>query len=306
MAHPSSKNGLALAIMALSMFLLSVGDVTVRYIGTTVPVGQLIAIRGVMLITILLLMMRVMRDPLHLAHITNRWAMIRGCSELVSTYCFFISIQLIPIAVSTTIVFIFPVLLTLVSIPLFGEKVGGFRLVAVAMGFLGVMIIAAPSSEAFNLAMIYPLITAVGLVVRDLATRQINHDISSVSIILTTAIVTSIGGFLSIPLGWASGWGGWVAIPLTLYSVFMIAAMLVACSFIAYVMAIRLGELSVIAPTQYMVILWATIWGAIFWHEIPEPRAWLGGGLIIAAGLIILWREHVKQIDRTPSALPLE
>ena len=192
MAHPSTKNGLALVIMALSMFLLSVGDVTVRYIGATVPAGQLIAIRGVILIMILMLMMRVMRDPFHLAYITNRWALIRGCSELISTYCFFISIQLIPIAVSTTIVFIFPVLLTLASIPLFGEKVGGFRLGAVAMGFLGVIIIAAPSGEAFNLAMIYPLVTAVGLVVRDLATRQINDDISSVSIILTTAIVTSI------------------------------------------------------------------------------------------------------------------
>ncbi len=302
MAHPSTKNGLALVIMALSMFLLSVGDVTVRYIGATVPAGQLIAIRGVILIMILMLMMRVMRDPFHLAYITNRWALIRGCSELISTYCFFISIQLIPIAVSTTIVFIFPVLLTLASIPLFGEKVGGFRLGAVAMGFLGVIIIAAPSGEAFNLAMIYPLVTAVGLVVRDLATRQINDDISSVSIILTTAIVTSIGGFLSAP--WS--WGGWVAIPLTFYPVFMIAAMLVAFSFIAYVMAIRLGELSVIAPTQYMVILWATIWGAIFWHEIPEPRAWLGGGLIVGAGLIILWREHVKHIVRPPSALPLE
>ena len=61
MAHPSTKNGLALVIMALSMFLLSVGDVTVRYIGATVPAGQLIAIRGVILIMILMLMMRVMR-----------------------------------------------------------------------------------------------------------------------------------------------------------------------------------------------------------------------------------------------------
>lgn len=299
MTDPATKNGLALMIMALSMFLLSVGDVTVRYIGKSVPAGQIIAIRGVILIAMLLPLMGIMRDPIKLRYVTNPWALIRGMAEMVSTYCFFISIQLIPIATSTTIVFIFPVLLTLISIPLFGEKVGAFRLGAVALGFLGVVVIAAPSGEAFDMAMIYPLITAIGLVVRDLVTRRIDDDISSVSIILTTAMVTSFGGFLSIP------WG-WVQITSDLYPVFVIAAALVACSFIAYVMAIRLGELSVIAPTQYMVILWATIWGAIFWDEIPEARAWLGGGMIITAGLVILWREHVKQISREPSALPLE
>lgn len=299
MTNPATKNGLALMIMALSMFLLSVGDVTVRYIGISVPAGQIIAIRGVILIAMLLPLMGIMRDPIKWRYVTNPWALIRGMAEMVSTYCFFISIQLIPIATSTTIVFIFPVLLTLISIPLFGEKVGAFRLGAVALGFLGVVVIAAPSGEAFDMAMIYPLITAIGLVVRDLVTRRIDDDISSVSIILTTAMVTSFGGFLSIP------WG-WVQITSDLYPVFVIAAALVACSFIAYVMAIRLGELSVIAPTQYMVILWATIWGAIFWDEIPEPRAWLGGGMIITAGLVILWREHVKQISREPSALPLE
>lgn len=299
MTNPATKNGLALMIMALSMFLLSVGDVTVRYIGISVPAGQIIAIRGVILIAMLLPLMGIMRDPIKWRYVTNPWALIRGMAEMVSTYCFFIGIQLIPIATSTTIVFIFPVLLTLISIPLFGEKVGAFRLGAVALGFLGVVVIAAPSGEAFDMAMIYPLITAIGLVVRDLVTRRIDDDISSVSIILTTAMVTSFGGFLSIP------WG-WVQITSDLYPVFVIAAALVACSFIAYVMAIRLGELSVIAPTQYMVILWATIWGAIFWDEIPEPRAWLGGGMIITAGLVILWREHVKQISREPSALPLE
>ncbi|MGB1918972.1 MAG: DMT family transporter [Candidatus Puniceispirillales bacterium] len=299
MTDPATKNGLALMIMALSMFLLSVGDVTVRYIGISVPAGQIIAIRGVILIAMLLPLMGIMRDPIKWRYVTNPWALIRGMAEMVSTYCFFISIQLIPIATSTTIVFIFPVLLTLISIPLFGEKVGAFRLGAVALGFLGVVVIAAPSGEAFDMAMIYPLITAIGLVVRDLVTRRIDDDISSVSIILTTAMVTSFGGFLSIP------WG-WVQITSDLYPVFVIAAALVACSFIAYVMAIRLGELSVIAPTQYMVILWATIWGAIFWDEIPEARAWLGGGMIITAGLVILWREHVKQISREPSALPLE
>lgn len=293
------NNSLALMIMALSMFLLSVGDVVVRFLGQTVPVGQLIAIRGMILIVILILMMRVMRDPIRLPLLANRWAIIRGLAETLSTYCFFISIQLIPIAVSTTVVFIFPVIITLVSIPLFGERVGVIRLGAVVMGFVGVVIVASPSGDGFNTAMIYPIVTAISLVVRDLATRKIDANVSSVSVILTTAVVTTLGGLASLP------WG-WTRIGTELYGVFVIAAGLVACSFIAYVMAIRRGELSVIAPTQYMVILWATIWGALIWDEIPGIQAAIGGVLIILAGLVILWREHIRSVQRPASALPLE
>jgi drug/metabolite transporter (DMT)-like permease len=299
MTMTDQNNSLALMIMALSMFLLSVGDVVVRFLGQTVPVGQLIAIRGMILIVILILMMRVMRDPIRLPLLANRWAIIRGLAETLSTYCFFISIQLIPIAVSTTVVFIFPVIITLVSIPLFGERVGVIRLGAVVMGFVGVVIVAAPSGDGFNTAMIYPIVTAISLVVRDLATRKIDANVSSVSVILTTAVVTTLGGLASLP------WG-WTGIGTELYGVFVIAAGLVACSFIAYVMAIRRGELSVIAPTQYMVILWATIWGALIWDEIPGIQAAIGGVLIILAGLVILWREHIRSVQRPASALPLE
>jgi len=220
--------------------------------------------------------------------IFDRWSMARALAETVSTYCFFISLQLIPLAVSTTVVFIFPVLLTLVSIPLFGERVGVFRWVAVLMGFAGVMIIAAPDGDGLNLALILPFTTALALVARDLATRKINAKITAPQVTLTTAIVTSFFGFLSFPFGWG-------AIGVKEISLLPLAAILVALSFTVYIMAIRKGELSIIAPSQYLVILWATFWGALIWGEWPGQNAVIGGGLIIAAGCLILWRERVAQ-----------
>ncbi|NBR40952.1 MAG: hypothetical protein EBT93_16305, partial [Alphaproteobacteria bacterium] len=96
MTAPQQNNSLALMIMALSMFLLSVGDAVVRFLGQTVPVGQLIAVRGIILIAILMVMMRMMRDPMRFPLLANRWAILRGLAETLSTYCFFISIQMIP------------------------------------------------------------------------------------------------------------------------------------------------------------------------------------------------------------------
>ena len=283
-----SDNRSALALMALSMTLLAAGDAVVRVMGEVMSAGQIIATRGVIIILLLGLGMTWRGISFDRRLIFDRWSVARALAETLSTYCFFISLQLIPLAVSTTVVFIFPVLLTLVSIPLFGERVGVFRWVAVLMGFVGVMIIAAPDGDGLNLALILPFTTALALVARDLATRKINVEITAPQVTLTTAIVTSFFGFLSFPFGWG-------VIGVKEISLLPLAAILVALSFTVYIMAIRKGELSIIAPSQYLVILWATFWGALIWGEWPGQNAVIGGGLIIAAGCLILWRERVSQ-----------
>jgi len=283
-----SDNRSALALMALSMTLLAAGDAVVRVMGEVMSAGQIIATRGVIIILLLGLGMTWRGISFDRRLIFDRWSVARALAETLSTYCFFISLQLIPLAVSTTVVFIFPVILTLVSIPLFGERVGLFRWVAVLMGFVGVMIIAAPDGDGLNLALILPFTTALALVARDLATRKINVEITAPQVTLTTAIVTSFFGFLSFPFGWG-------VIGVKEISLLPLAAILVALSFTVYIMAIRKGELSIIAPSQYLVILWATFWGALIWGEWPGQNAVIGGGLIIAAGCLILWRERVSQ-----------
>jgi len=281
-----TENRQALILMALSMTLLAAGDAVVRTIGESLPSGQIIGMRGVFLTAILVIGMRLSGRRPGWPELANRWNLARGLAETFSTYCFFISIQLLPIAISTTVVFIFPVLLTLVSIPLFGEKVGPFRWLAVLMGFAGVVMISAPGGETFNLALLFPLGTAFGLVARDLITRRIPAGIDSGTVTLTTAMVTTIMGFASLPFGW-------VEVTMREFRLLPLAAVLVACSFLAYIIAIRRGELSIIAPAQYLVILWATFWGALIWQEMPDQSAIAGGGLIIAAGCLILWREQV-------------
>ena len=281
-----SDNRSALLLVALSMTLLAAGDAVVRLLGESLPVGQVIAFRGMVLIALLtgglvITGYRIKRDRLF-----HRWNVLRALSETVSTYCFFTAVQFVPIAIATTIVFVFPIILTLVSIPLYGEKVGPWRWLAVVTGFIGVMIISNPQGEEFDWVMILPVLTAFVLVARDLATRKIPKDIPATEVTLTTAIITTGFGFLSLPFGWKAV-GGFEITFLP------IAAVLVALSFVTYIMAIRRGELSIIAPAQYLMILWATFWGAMIWDEYPSDSAILGGVMIIAAGGLILWREYV-------------
>ena len=281
-------NKSALILITLSLTLLAAGDATVRYIGGSVAVGQIIALRGAIVIALILLAMAVMKIEVKRAHIFDKWSIIRACAEMVSTYSFFVSIQLVPLATATTIVFIYPVMLTLVSIPIFGEKVGIYRWAAVIIGFVGVIVIAAPSQGDFNIGLILPFITAMGIVARDITTRYISPKIGAPEIILTTAIVTTFCGFLTLPFGWHS-------LSMTAAALMPLAAVLVALSFIVYVIAVRRGELSVIAPAQYIMIPWATFWGYLIWNEVPGQNAIVGGGLIVTAGLITLWREQIKK-----------
>lgn len=281
-----SDNRSALLLVMLSVTLLAAGDAVVRLLGESLHVGQVIAYRGVLLMVMLAVGLMLAGHRLRRETVLNKWSLIRGLAETVTTYTFFISIQFIPIATATTIVFIFPVMLTLVSIPLYVEKVGRYRWLAVGMGFFGVMIISNPFGDDFHWAMILPVITAIALVGRDLITRNIPKEITAAEVTLSTAIVTSFFGFLSFPLGWGQ------IVPIH-YGMLPLAAGLVALSFITYVMAIRKGELSIIAPVQYLIILWATFWGALIWQEYPSQSAIFGALLIIASGGLILWRESV-------------
>jgi len=101
-------------------------------------------------------------------------------------------------------------------------------------------------------------------------------------------VVVFLGGLASYPFGWndiSVLSTGWLAL----------AALIIAVSFFSIVTAFRIGEMSLIAPIQYIVILWATAYGWLIWDEVPEPRAALGGGLIIGSGLLILYRERVAR-----------
>ncbi len=286
-----SANRSAFLLIALSMTLLAAGDTTMRMLGERLHVGQVIALRGTLLILMLGIGLVVCGYKLRRDRLFHKWSVVRGLTETVSTYCFFISLQFLPIAISTTVVFIFPILLTLVSIPLYGEKVGPWRWAAVIIGFFGVVMISNPTQGNIDWVLLLPVVTAFALVGRDLATRYIPKDISSAEVTLTTAMVTSFFGFLSFPFGWHVVDG----VSLGLLPV---AAGLVALSFMTYIMAIRKGELSIIAPAQYLVILWATFWGALIWKEYPSEDAIIGGVLIIAAGCLILWREYVHSMPK--------
>lgn len=287
----SSINRRAIMAMSGGMTLLAVNDSLVRWVGSDLPVGQMMTIRGVALLIVFLAVFHWRKMPISLKAIGHKWSVIRAVCELTATYLFLSAIMLVPIAVATTLVFTAPIIMTAIAGPVLREKVGPWRWTAVIVGFLGVLLITTPVNGEFDPALLLALGCSALVVVRDIVTRKIDPNLPSSSVAITTAIVVSIGGLLSIPWGWNE------PSPVN-YAMLAVAGMFVGGSYILYVTSVRIGDFSLIAPFRYIAIPWAALFGWIVWDETPGSFALLGCALIVGSGLLILYRERANKIQR--------
>ena len=288
------NNKKAICLMVVAMSALATNDAIMRWVGEGVPVAQMIFLRGLFFIGVLYCGSSLISNQhLALAQMLNKWCILRGIAELTATYLFITSLSLIPIATATMLVFIAPIIITLMSIFIFKENVGPWRLIAVLAGFLGTTLIIFPdltvASELveWNYSMLLPLGAALLVAIRDISTRMIGKKHTAASVSMTSAIIACVGGLVGIPFeGWVHTSGQtivWMAF----------AGMIIAVSHFTYVVSIQHAELSVLAPIQYVIILWAVLFGWLIWMELPNTKTTIGAIIIITSGLIIVYREHI-------------
>ncbi len=282
------QNFNAVLLMMAGMTALATNDAILKLLGESFSAGQIMASRGIAVCVILFGFITATGRSIQWRLLINPWSIGRGLSELIATVCFISSLALLPLALATTIVFIAPVMLTLLSSLLYGEKVGKWRWLAAIGGFIGVAIVSFRNINIFDARILLPLATACAVVCRDICTRNIAPEVSTLSVTLTTVLVVTLGGLATLPFGWEP-------VSITQLGWICLAAIIICLSFVCYIVAIRTGELSLVAPVQYIVIVWALIYGFIFWSEVPDSRAVIGGCIIIASGLIVLWRESVRR-----------
>ncbi len=181
-----------------------------------------------------------------------------------------------------------PLIVTALSIPFLGERVGIRRWSAVAVGFAGVMVIVQPGSSTFQPASLFPLASAgcwaTGLVI----TRRIKtRDATLTTLLYTTAVVFGIAT-LFLP---------WVWQPLPLHAVLLIALMGLLSSAGQYFLLLgyQRGPASLLAPFSYMQIITSTFWSAVLFDVWPSVSALIGATIVVASGLYVLHRERVRR-----------
>ncbi|MDE0810062.1 MAG: DMT family transporter, partial [Alphaproteobacteria bacterium] len=209
----------------------------------------------------------------------------RGLNIALTGLCFMFALKQVPLANMTAMVFLSPLILTALAPYFLGERVGWRRRIAVVVGFCGVLFIINPSGDGplwpLLLAASVPCLTSM----RDILTRKLGQTDSATAMVLISTSFTVAAGAALLPLGWVTpDWRGLALFALT-GCLQGVAQFLTAYAFVY-------GEAVVITPFRYFMLLWATLYGYLFFAHIPEIETYIGAAIVSAAGLYIFFRER--------------
>ena len=271
--------------------LLTLNDVTVKWLSADYPIGEIMSLRG-LFVFLPIALIAGYGGGLRALEIRNLGAQgARAALTLLSTVFYLTALAVMPIADTIAITFAGPLFLTMLATPLLGEPVGWRRWTAVVVGFVGVVVMVRPGTGTLQAVALLPVAAALMGALRDIITRRITSHIaraeSSVAILCFTTLVVILGGLLTLPFGWRLP--SMVDLGLLALSGFLLGA-----AHYLLIEAFRFAEVGLIAPFKYISIVWAVLLGFLVWGDIPDRWIVIGAGLVIGSGLYIFHREAVS------------
>lgn len=218
-----------------------------------------------------------------------RWSLhaLRGVLGISMMAVFVFALRTLPLSTAYTIFFIAPLLITALSVPILGERVGPRRWTAIAVGFIGVLVVLRPDGEGIgSLAGLAVLLAAFGYAISAITVRVLARTDSSQAIVVWLMVSMVFGaGLLALP--------HWVSIRGV--DLWLIVGVGLAGALGQYTIteAFRQGEASLIAPLEYSALLWGALLDFSLWQVLPDSMTWVGAAIIVLSGLYLLRRERV-------------
>ena len=274
--------------MVAGVFCMASMDVMAKILGHSIPVAQIVWLRFVSQALLVGGGLIIARHGLFTsAHI--KLHMLRGLATTFSSYMFFLGIIYLPLADATALIQLGPVMVTLGAVFVLGETIGRRRIIAIAVAFLGAMLIIRPGSSVMSPASAFPMLGAVGFTVYALATRFVRSDGPWTALFLQGVFGTMFSSLL-VPFFWQ---------PIALADAPAVAA-LVGFGILGHLLMIRAfaaAPAGDIAPYGYAGLLFAVIFGLLLFGETPDGVTLLGAVVIVTAGLYVWYRERLTQVQ---------
>ncbi|MCC7426188.1 MAG: DMT family transporter [Alphaproteobacteria bacterium] len=287
--------GIAIVQGAIMLFVLM--DVAIKTVAPEVPLVMLQAVRYASH-TLTAMGLRAL-----LGHAPFAWPRKPGIQAarslllLAGSFAFALALRDAPLADVTAVNFLGPLLLMSLAARILGEKVGWHRWAAVGLGFVGTMIIVRPGLGVTSPSALFALVTACTFAVYQVLTRRlVGHDDA-----LTTILHTGIAAFLVASL---LAPFFWVRLPLSAHAGMAGIGAMSAISHYIFVVGYNRAPASLLAPFTYTQLLWAALFGVLFFGDLPDFYAVLGAAIIGAAGLGVIFIERrmraeiAKRADR--------
>ena len=288
MSTPLSPNLRGALYMTLSMAAFTLNDACVKLVAETVPLFQVIFLRGLGT-TILLAIFVQMTTGLRQSWPRRDRPLIAGrtLAEIAAMVTFTLALTNMAIANATAILAALPLVVTLGVALVFGDKVGWRRLSAICIGFVGVLLIVQPGTDGFNIWSLLVLLSVLVITARDLFTRAFSPAVPTMTVaVLTAGAVCLVGGVLSL-------FTPWVALDLREAALIAAAAVLIIGGYVFGIMVMRVGEVGFVSPFRYTSLIFALILGLVVFDEFPNALALIGGVIVVSTGIFTLLRERM-------------
>jgi drug/metabolite transporter (DMT)-like permease len=280
-------NRRGIVLMLLAVALLSVMDAGLKALAPHYPPLQVGALRGAASWPLIAAWIFLRTDPRALLRV--RWGLhlLRGALGVMMLACFVYGLRGLPLTTAYTFFFVAPLLITLLSKPLLGERIGAHRWIAIVGGFAGVLVALRPGFEgAISWATLAVLAAAAGYALSAITVRLLGRTDSTASMVFWLLTMMAVGsGLLAAP--------GWVAIQPGHWWLIAGIGVVGALGQFAITEAFARGEASVIAPLEYTALLWGPLLDLLVWRELPGASIWVGAAAIVACGIYLVRGERL-------------
>ena len=301
MAEPSGKSTLQAApgdnmrgalYMTLGMAGFVLNDTLMKSLADELPMFQAMFVRSIFA-TVLIGLFAWYRRALWCrpALLASPMLGLRIIGEIGATVFFITALFNMPIANATAILQVTPLAVTLGAALFLGESVGWRRYSAIIVGFLGVMVIVRPGAEGFTIYSVYALAAVFFLVLRDLSTKQLPPEMSSLlATVISSLAILIMSGAVTATIAWQ---------PMALHQIgiLALAAIFVLVGYLFTTMTMRVGDIGFSSPFRYTILIWAILLGFLVFGDVPDLPTLIGSAIIVLTGLYAFYRE--RQLART-------
>lgn len=292
------KSNLVLAgilLMLLGDFMFALNDAMGKWLVTSFSVGQVLFIRSVGAFIILGPMLakqgvgplvRVERPELQV---------LRVVLATADTGLFYAAVAYLPLADVMTFYMAGPIYIAALSHFFLGEKVGWRRWLAIVLGFCGVVIALRPSTASLSWPSLFALLGSLSFAVTLILSRKLRATNDTTLVTWQTLGALAVGGALAI--------ADWRAPSAIDWSAMLLLGVVSCAAHLMITRALKLAPASMLAPLQYTLLLWAVVFGIVFFNDIPDTQILVGSAVIVFAGLFIFHRQKV--VDKAePETVP--
>lgn len=272
-------------LMAIGVLLLTINDAVSKYLVLSHPVGQVIFLRQAATLLVMIPYVMLVTGWGALRVVNGPGQLTRGLLFIAGSVSIVMSLELLPLAMVTTILFTTPIFVAAFSAPVLGERVGLHRWVAVFGGFAGVLIVVQPGTAVFQWALLLPVVASFINAFRDVLTRFLSRSETSIAMLFWSNIILMAGSALTLP--WS-----WQPVGTTAALWFVVAGVCNGAAHFFVIEALRVSEASAMAPVRYTSLIWAALLGFVLWAEVPGVWLWAGAAVIVGSSLYMIRAER--------------